>query len=79
MWQQCPVCKNNHYPTPCRVCNGTQLISELTGRPPQTITTNTTTINNGVISDNNLCKCMNSQVTFINGKYLCSTCQKYTT
>lgn len=48
MWQKCPICNgtgvddtinysrnvmNTNYP--CQTCNGRKIISELTGRPPQ--------------------------------------------
>jgi hypothetical protein len=45
MWQACPICKGmgvsiapNSLPSlsfiTCSTCNGTKIISELTGRPP---------------------------------------------
>ncbi len=43
MWQKCPICNGsglNYQETsikncPCSVCNGSKIISELTGKPPK--------------------------------------------
>lgn len=38
MWQTCPICKGSgcmgYHGIKCDTCNGTKIISELTGKPP---------------------------------------------
>ena len=48
-WQKCPICDgkgtislvSNFANTPCSVCNGAKIISNLTGEPPAAATQNT--------------------------------------
>ncbi len=82
MWQKCPICNgegritNNGYSSSlfstCPTCNGTRIISELTGLPPAYLAGNsTTTIENFE---------ENQSKTFISHNYLedttgkCSIC-----
>lgn len=35
IWQICPLCQGNkNLPKKCEICNGTGLISVITGKPP---------------------------------------------
>ncbi len=61
MWQKCPCCNGSgmselYSPVThqCSVCNGYKIINQLTGLPPKTTITTSTTVTNADFRDVNM-------------------------